>query len=395
MRLLGASFLGLLATVTLAAACGGAPVQVSHVTVPAMKSLAASFDVVEIDQKAHRLYAADRTDSGVDVFDTSQAPARFVDTIPMPAEPSGIALAPDLQLAFAGLADGSVAFIDTHTESLVKTVPTGAKSLDLIDYAPGDHTVYASSAGEGTIASVDAQSATLNALFKIGYALEQPRFNPADGFLYVTSPGADALFRLDARTGKIKDKLALNGCSPTGFAINPRLDQGLIACSSWVIRIDLRHPSDMKGFTQVGGGDVVSYDPSIDRFMVAAPGAHPSEVALFGGDPIDYIAAVVTGGMGNSAAYDDATGEVYAPDVMPGRAGLDAFSAPSGQIALSISQTAVEVFAGLIAAAVLLMFGVGRLADPARKPAALAPRAVPATADVRPRARKWTRKTEA
>ncbi len=385
-------FLALCAVVLLAAGCGGSPVRISHVLVPSLKNTAASFDVVEIDQQAHRLYAADRTDSGVDVFDTSPVPAKYLKTIAMPAEPSGIALAPDLGLAFAGLADGSVAIIDTKNDTLAKAVPTGAKGIDLIDYAPSTQTVYASAAGEGTIASVDAPSATLNQVIKVGYALEQPRFNPADGLLYVTSPGADALFRIDPTSGKIKDKLALGGCSPTGLAINPRLDQALIACSSWLIRMNLRNPSDVKGFTQVGGGDVISYDAAVDRFLVAAPGAKPSEVALFGGDPIDYVTAVDTRGLGNSAAYDEKNGMVYTPDVMPGRAGLDAFNVPSGGIAFSIPGSTLAVFGGIIAVAVLLLFVIGRLADPVRKPAPLAPRTAPVATAVRPGARKWTRK---
>ena len=385
-------FVSLLAAVLTVAACGGPPVRISHVLVPSLKHNVASFDVVDIDQHAQRLYAADRTDSGVDVFDTSSVPATYLKTIAMPAEPSGMAIAPDLGLAFAGLADGSVAIIDTSNDTLVKAVPTGAKGIDLMDYAPSSQTVYASSAGEGTIASVDARSATLSKVIKVGYALEQPRFNPADGLLYATSPGAGALFRIDPATGKIKDKLALGGCSPTGLAINPRLDQALIACSSWLIRMNLRNPSDVKGFTQVGGGDVISYDAAIDRFLVAAPGMRPSEVALFGGDPVDYVSAVVTHGFGNSAAYDEKNGMVYTPDVMPGSAGLDAFNAPSGAFAFSIPGSTLAMFGGVIGVAVLLLFVIGRLADPVRKPVPLAPRTVPAESAIRPGARKWTRK---
>lgn len=385
-------FVALLAAVLTVAACGGPPVRISHVLVPSLKNIAASFDVVEVDQQAQRLYAADRTDGGIDVFDTTPVPATYVKTIAMPAGPSGLAIAPDLGLAFAGLADGSVAIIDTTHDTLVKAVATGAKEIDLVDYAPSTHTVYASAAAEGTIASVDAPSATLNQVIKVGYALEQPRFNPTDGMLYVTSPGADALFRIDPAGGKIKERLALGGCSPTGLAINPRLDQALIACGSWLIRMNLRNPSDVKGFTQVGGGDVISYDAAVDRFLVAAPGAKPSEVALFGGDPIDYVTAVVTRGLGNSAAYDEKNGVIYTPDVMPGRAGLDAFNAPGGQIGFFIPGFTVAVFAGVIAVAVLLLFAIGRLADPVRKAAPLSPSRAPAEIGIRPGARKWTRK---
>jgi hypothetical protein len=387
------------AMLAFASACSSTPIKLTHLAVPSLKAGPASFDVIEIDQKAHRLYAADRTDSGVDVFDTSAAPAKFVKTITMPAEPNGIAVAPELNRAFAGLSDGSLAIIDTKAGSLIKNVATGGKSVDLIDYSPQTRTVYAANGTDGTIASVDALTGTVNASFKIGYAIEQPRFNPADHMLYVASPDAGALFRLDPRTGKIKDRIALSGCQARGLAINPKQDQALIACSGWVIRLNLRNPSDAAGFTQVGGGDVITYDATIDRFFVAAPGARPSRVALFGGDPIDYVTSVDTGGMGNSAAYDEKNGMVYTPDVMPGKTGLDAFKAPNGDLVFSFAPSTVAVVLGVVAASVILLFAVGRLADPVRRPRPAAPRAAPTAAapvavvgGVRPGARKWTRK---
>lgn len=384
------------AAVLILSACGSSPVSVTHVRVPTLKGGPASFDIVEIDQRAHRLYETDRSDSGVDVFDTSSRPAKFVTTIDLPAEPNGLAVAPDLGLVFAGLSDGSVAFIDPTTNSLTKQVATGAKSVDLIEYAPTLHTVFASTGAEGGIASIDARSGARNAVFKIGYALEQPRFNPADRLLYVTSPGADAVYRVDPKTGRVMDKLPLGGCSPRGLAIDPRQDQALIACSSWVMRMNLRNPSEVKGFTQVGGGDVVSYDAAADRFLVAAPNAKSSEVALFGGNPIDYMTSVATAGMGNSAAYDEKSGVVYTPDVMPGRMGLDAFSPAEGDVVFSsIPNTAMAVFGAMLAAVVVLVLAVGRLADPAgRRPAPAAPGAAvlaAAAQGVRPGARKWVR----
>src|SRR5579864_2738720 len=380
------------AAALLVSACGGAPVAITHSTVPHLAGGVGAFDVIEIDQKAHRLYAADRSDSGVDVFDTSQSPARFVTTVTTSADPSGLAVAPDRGFVYAGLSDGSVAVIDTMTDALVKEVPTGAKSIDLIEYAAEAHAVFAASGADGTIAKVDAQSLAVAGVFKIGSALEQPRFNPADHLLYVTGSGADALFRLDPNTGRVVDKLPLNGCSPRGLAINPKQDQALIACSSWVLRMDLRNPSDLHAYTQVGGGDVIIYDAAVDRFFVAAPGAQPSEVAVFGGSPIDYVTSVNTGGLGNSAAYDEASHVVFTPDVIPGRAGLDEFKAPAGDLFFSIPTSAVALFGGLIAAALVFLFVIGRLADPIRKPVPAAPPAAPVGATVRPGARKWSRK---
>ena len=107
-RTVAAGFLAGLAGALLLAGCGSTGVQTTHSAVPGLSAKPASFDDLEIDQAAHRLYAADRTDTGVDVFDISGPAAKFVKTITLPEAPNGLALAPDLSRLFAGTASGAV-----------------------------------------------------------------------------------------------------------------------------------------------------------------------------------------------------------------------------------------------------------------------------------------------
>src|SRR5579864_7755911 len=101
----------------LAAGCGAvAPLHVAGVPLPHPTGASASFDVVEIDQANHRLYAADRA-GGIDVFDVSSPHGKYLQEISLPASPNCLALAPDLGRLFAGLADGTVAIIDVNPGS--------------------------------------------------------------------------------------------------------------------------------------------------------------------------------------------------------------------------------------------------------------------------------------
>jgi DNA-binding beta-propeller fold protein YncE len=154
-------------------------------------------DAIAIDQATHRLYTADRSNQGVDVFDISAGWATYLQTIALPASPNGLALAPDLGRLFVGMGNGSVAVVDIAptADRVISEIKTGAKSVDLLDYSTGQHAVYASNGVEGLLTTIDTNTGAVKAQFKIGFALEQPRFNPADGLLYVTSPDADALFR--------------------------------------------------------------------------------------------------------------------------------------------------------------------------------------------------------
>jgi DNA-binding beta-propeller fold protein YncE len=357
----------------LVSACGesAAAVQIANTPLPTAGAKEGNFDVVEIDQTAHRLYLADR-DRGVDVFDISTVQAKFIKTIAMPAIPNGLAIAPDLTRLFVGTESGTVVVVDTNAQSAtVDTVvaewKTGGKSADLLDYAAGPHLLFASNGVDGTITSLDPTTGVVKATYKVGYALEQPRFNSSDGMLYVTSPDAAALFRIDPQTGKIKDKLALAGCLPTGLAINPKSNQALIACTTTVISWDLR-TAKSENFGQVAGGDVVSYSAKSNRFLVASPQkTRDSAIAIFGGDPIAYVTSVVTDAHGKSAAYDETNDVVYTPDIRPNQAGLTSFRMPAGSSSLPSLLPSLGIFLVLLVAIAVFFFFVGRSADPIRR----------------------------
>ena len=332
---------------------------------------AGNFDDLVIDQTDHRLYAADR-DRGIDVFDISTPNARFVQAIALPAAPNGLALASDLGRLYAGTSDGSVQVLDINptsptTAKLLPQIQTTGKEVDLLDYSGARHELYASSGPEGTISIIDTNTNAVTGQVKVGYALEQPRFNPTDGMLYVTSPDADALFKIDPATGAVKSKNTLGACQPVGLAINPRADQALIACADWTLGWDLR-TGTAQGFNQASHGDVVSYDSATDRFLVASPGSiNTSSVAIFGGSPLAYIASVVTGAGGNAAGYDETNRLVYTTDARPNRVGLAAFTIPDGAPTLS-SLVSLAPLAALLPVIVLVLFIVGRQADPIRRP---------------------------
>jgi len=371
----------LVASLVLGPACNTSQVKITNTPIAALSGAAGSFDMMEVDQAHHRLYVADRTDHGIDVFDVSTAQAQYLETIPLPANPNGLAIAPDLGRLFAGTASGSLVIVDLNpatkaSAAVIKEVPTGAKAVDLIDYAPSLRTVFASNGVDGTIASVDARTGVVNGLFTIGFALEQPRFSPADGMLYVTSPDAGALFQVDPASGKITDKADLGACLPKGLAINPQTDEAVIACHDSTVTRDLRAKTQ-GNFTQVYAGDVVSYDAKVDRFFVAVPVAGGGEVGIFGGHPIDYLTTVSTKGAGNSAAYDETNDVVYTLDTRAKTAGLRSFRRPPDDAVPAGFVSSLGLLGAVVAVAIAAIWTIARLGGPKPQPEA-AP-AAPAT----------------
>lgn len=371
--------LSIAAAALLLAGCGGG-VSITSTPIPTIAGKLANFDVVEIDQANHRLYLADRTDQGVDVFDISGSRARFLATIPLTSSPNGLAVASDLARLYVGTGGGSVLVFDINNDSnaLLAEVKTGKGEVDLLDYGASRQRLYAANGADGSITSIDTTTNAIATNFKLGaVALEQPRFDPGDGMVYVTSPTADALYRIDPDTGQFKG-FPLGGCKPTGLAINPRSNQALIVCSTFVMAWDLSAGKSFASFHQVIGGDVATYSAKVDRFFVASPHLTKANVVgIFGGNPIDYIASVGTGAHGNAAVLDETHGVIYTPNPQPKRSGIAGFelAAVPQPVPRWLEQAATfGVPAVVLALLVLLFLFISRSADPARRPQKAAPK---------------------
>ncbi|GAC1673022.1 MAG: hypothetical protein PVS3B2_15050 [Candidatus Dormibacteraceae bacterium] len=363
----------------LISACGASEPEAANTPVPTLNGQAGNFDNIEIDQGNHRLYVADRTDQGIDVFDISQPKAKFIKTIALSSRPNGLAISSDYRL-YAGTEGGTVAVIDinrnsTNVHAVVAEVKTGS-GVDLLDYNGPKHMLLAGGAN-GSITSIDTLTNEIQGTFKVGSALEQPRFNPADGLVYVTSPEADALIQIDPADGTIKNKFPLGGCSPTGLAINPKLNAAVIACKSFVLALDIK-TGKTATFDQVVGGDIVTYNGKVDRFLVASPHkAHRSVIGMFGGNPVGYIASVAAPGRGNSAALDETNDVIYSPDTRSNQSGIAGSPRPSSL--QGSSPASVAIYAAMILAIAVVFWFVMRLGDPIqRHPSVPAPTPEPA-----------------
>jgi DNA-binding beta-propeller fold protein YncE len=374
-----AALMLLAAAAALISACGDSAVSITHTTIPGGAAKGASIDVVEIDQATHLLYAADRTDQGVDVFDVSTPKARYIKTIAMPGNPNGLAIATDLGRLFVGTANGSVVIVDISTASttfgaVIAQVKTGVSSVDLLDYGAARQRVYAASAG--SIISIDPTTGLIMTRFALGSVqLEQPRYDPADGMVYVTSPDADMLYRIDPSTGTLTDKYALGGCKPLGLAINPTTNKALMACHKYTLAFDLG-AGKIIGTFQLGNADIVSYDSKVDRFFIASlPHAQtPGAVGIFGGNPITYISTAVTNISGNSAAYDETNRVVYTPNIEPARASLAGFPMPVPLTGWPAFANAAWPYVAIVVGFLLLFVFLMRSADPIRRPVPAAKR---------------------
>ena len=298
--------------------------QLTKTAVPGPEGKVIKIDIMVLDQAARKLYVADRDTVGVDVFDVSTSPAKFVTTFKTPAQPNGVVIAGNRIVA--GLCDSTGVSIDPATGQIVGTVSTGGKGrADELDYDPVDHKVYLANSDDGILSVIDMGSFKIIKQFtELGPALEQPRYDPANGKMYLTAgngvyefdPATDTQINLDSRS-------MVQGC--TGIQINPHTNQGLISCAD-VVTYDFNEGQPTGTISQACAGDELAYSAALDIY--AFPGGTscrfgPTE-SFVGGTPIQFITNVPILPGVHSTQIDDASKRAY----IMGPDGLYSFPVP-------------------------------------------------------------------
>ncbi|MGE5262767.1 MAG: ABC transporter substrate-binding protein, partial [Acidobacteriota bacterium] len=303
-----------------------------------------SIDLLVVDQENHRLYVADRTTNGVDVFDVSSATAKYLTTIDLGSGANGVMLAGNVKKLFAGLNDSTVAIINIDPASakpyqVLARPNTGGKGrADEGDYDPKDKKLYIANSDDGFLTVIDA---TTNQIVKkidnLGAALEQPRYNSMDGMIYMTSSDQNAILQFDPTQDVLVKKFDVGvPCDPHGIAFNAGGKQALLGCSNrktqQVVSWDVAAGKVLDTFTQTGAGDGLMYDAKVDKFFFGAGNYYRGgQLSIFSGAPIKFLTNVPTAVKSNGVAFDETNNIVYTQDPLPGEASLFSFPLPAGK----------------------------------------------------------------
>jgi DNA-binding beta-propeller fold protein YncE len=168
--------------------------------------------------------------------------------------------------------------------------------------------------GENTIGIVDTDT---NAVVKTFTGLpngpEQPRYNSADGMLYVVARDANMVLQFDPSTDALVRQTELpSECGPSGLAINPVNELALLGCSTHrTVFWDLAQWQVSSVVDNVGSGDAAIYVPNVDRFMFAAEGFHRGQVIGFFDGNGQFLTNLPTTPISHQIAFDETNRNVY------------------------------------------------------------------------------------
>ncbi len=313
----------------------------SYTDVPTLSQGAKFCDTLDIDQDAHLLYAGDNWSAGVDIFDISTPKAAYLQTIRVRGNLYGVCVAKEVKKVYAGLVGSMVAVIDidsgspTYNTVLARLDTGGRGAADLVDFDPVHRKLYVANRNDGLVTVIDGESnAIVKRITGLGPGVEQPRYNPRDGMVYVTGNGDDTLYQIDPATDRLVQTFKIgHDCHPNGMAINPTNNLALLASGNRQqprsIIWDLTKGAVVAVIDQTGGGDGAIYSAKVDKFFFAAPGFSSGPViAIFAGKDGRFLTNVPVAAASSWVHLDETNDIVYAPAVREGRPSLVSFPLP-------------------------------------------------------------------
>src|SRR5215831_5716946 len=264
----------------------------------------ASTDVFSFDPSTHTLYFADRTNFGVSAIDTRTN--TYIGTIVVPtctglgtagggSCPSGVLVAPDLHKLV--ITDRSNV-IGTTTQflnhififdlRLGQFTPPGGLALpaglapDELDYDPLNQRAYVGNTSPPFFVTVvDLVTNVIVDQIPLPGTVEQPRFDPVDGFVYATVPGAGpgpddhAVLRIDTTqsgAAAIVATFPTTGCDPRGIDIDALTNTAIIGCAAPTpqILLDLSNGTILATFPEITGTDIEAFNPNVRRWYTGS-----------------------------------------------------------------------------------------------------------------------------
>ena len=325
----------------------------------------ATFDISAFDGRTRLYYVSDRSNASIDIFSarTNSFVGRTGGTghvFTGQKATNGLSGPNRLLIVdygahrvYAGNADSTLlgfdipAPDDAHPIVKIATGQPDQNRVDEISYDPATHTILAGNNSTeinfASLVDVDPASATFGTvLHKIifdgrdgvpsGRGLEASTYNASTGTFFQATqhiradpanPGG--LVEIDPRTGKITRVLELASaqfgslatCAPSGVsaALSGRMMIGCSVASQSMV-IDPVGPGRIVAtFTQVSGVDEVYYDPSSDRWFLAArdnPGG--PVVGVVDAATNTFLQNIPTTFNAHSVAVDPVSGEVFIPE---------------------------------------------------------------------------------
>jgi WD40 repeat protein len=293
----------------------------------------ASYDIGWVDPSRHHYYLSDRTNAGVDIFDTRTD--TFVGRVTGFAGFTGSndtsgpdGMTADGNFIYAGNGDSTLKVIDLRTMQIVNSVNTGGtRRVDemALDTA-GQRLLVVNNADEPafmTLISTKKGNPIIFSHIVVPGAtggLEQPAWDQKTKRFYISVPelngdsSQSGVAVFNPKTGLVERIFNVGSCSPSGIALGP-MQHLLLGCAQPPsLVINAINGNVVASIPQVGGSDEVWFDPGNDMYYLAARDNPTGPVlGVVDAETNAWIENVPTSPNSHSVAADPRSNQVYVP----------------------------------------------------------------------------------
>jgi hypothetical protein len=248
-----------------------------------------SFDIGLVDDSTGLYYLADKTNSGIDVFDAKAN--TYLKTITggfigntgtsSSSGPNGLILIDSTKM-YAMDGNNTMKVVNLTSGTVTKTVPLGGKKRgDEGSYDPDDHIVMIASDADSPPFLTFINTTTDTVINKVSYpqatnGMEDSLYIPSMHAFLQAIPATKTnkngeIDVIDPVSEQVKAIYPISiACGPTGLALGPNLAL-LVACGQpgSTLVIGAATGAVLAQINQAGGGDESAYDATTNRFYVA------------------------------------------------------------------------------------------------------------------------------
>jgi DNA-binding beta-propeller fold protein YncE len=315
------------------------------------------FDIGYVDSEAGRYYVADRSNAGVDIFDTRKMTyvgrvGGFVGLKFNPDKrpaivlsgPNGLAFDPQKHELWAADGDSTVKVIDVAADppKIVATISTGGqKRADELGIDTKDGVVLVGNNADKpsyvTFISTKPDHAILAKVEMpdASDGIDQPLYVPETGLFYASVPiwkeekNHGGLAVLDPKTFKMLRLIPIDDCGPLGLAQGPGT-KVIVGCSAGsktrtptmpnpaTVIIDVATEKVVKVIHELGGQDEVWYNPTARQYYTASRDLPSGPVlGVINADTDTFVESIPTGENAHSVAADSKNNAIFVPLTTP------------------------------------------------------------------------------
>jgi len=332
---------------TAAATPTGGYARLGTIAIPGKPLL--TYDISFVDPVLPLYYLADRSNAGIDVFDTRSN--RFLTRITGNAAagqfagqqasnevsgPNGVASA-EFGWIWAGDGDSTVKVMSLFTGQAVKSVSTGGTArANELSYDPDDHIMLVANQADTPpfVSLISTRHGSERVLARLTFdtataGVQASVYNPHNKLFYLNVPqiGQDPtqgeVAVIDPRRAVVLTTFPVSNCQAVGMALGPRRNL-LLGCSTLTNSsaspaLPTQVIQDFTGdvvatIPEVGGSDEVWYNPGNRTYFLGARYANGgSALGIIDARTNGFLGTVPTGKGSHSVAADPVTNNVYVP----------------------------------------------------------------------------------